>query len=54
MLIKVATVREESSSMWEKTKVEVKSDDAKDGDSEFKKVQCPVCDESHDPEEKNT
>ena len=31
-----------------KTKVEEKGGDAKDGDSEFKKVQCPVCDESHD------
>ena len=31
-----------------KTKVEEKCGDAKDGDSEFKKVQCSVCDESHD------
>ena len=31
-----------------KTKVEEEGSDAKDGDSEFKKVQCPVCDETHD------
>ena len=31
-----------------KTKVEEKGHDEKDGDSEFKKVQCPVCYESHD------
>ena len=31
-----------------KTKVEKKCGDAKDGESEFKKVQYPVCDESHD------
>ena len=30
-----------------KTKKEEKSGDSKDGDSEFKKVPCPVCDESH-------
>ena len=29
--------------MWEE-----KGGDAKDGDSEFKKVQYPVCDENHD------
>ena len=28
--------------------MEEKCGDAKDGDSEFKKIQCPVCDESHD------
>ena len=28
--------------------MEEKSGNAKDGDSEFKKVECPVCDESHD------
>ena len=31
-----------------KTKVEKKRGDAKDGDRELKKVQCPVCDESQD------
>ena len=31
---------------WWNRNVEEKSGDAKDGDSEFKKVQCPVCDES--------
>ena len=28
--------------------MEEKSGDVKDDDSEFKKVQCPVCDKSHD------
>ena len=33
--------------------MEEKCGDAKDGDSEFKKIQCPVCDESHDLENCN-
>ena len=33
-----------------KTKLEEKCGDAKDGASEFKKLQCPICDESHDLE----
>ena len=32
----------------EKIKMEEKCGDAKDGDGEFKKGQCPVCDENHD------
>ena len=47
-LIKVAAIREESRSNVGKTDVEEKRGDVKYGDREFKKVQCPVCDESHD------
>ena len=38
---------EKNQAMYGENQSEKEKDDAKDGGSEFKKVQCPVCDENH-------